>query len=99
MFFVREKPPHTPHKQPNRGNLTYYSPPFGGGAGGGASWGRGRGQSFRGRGHRTLSLTLLPCLPYSVTLSSPTHGSPVSQIPRLTMKYPTRKLRFLRPQT
>ena len=24
-------------KQPNRGNLTYYSPPYGGGAGGGAS--------------------------------------------------------------
>ena len=65
MFFVREKPPHTPHKQPNRGNLTYYSPPFGGGAGGGASWGRGRGQSFRGRGQSYS-------LPYSVTLSSPT---------------------------
>ena len=38
-------------------------------------------------------------LPYSVTLSPPTHGSPVSQLPRLTMKYPTLKLRFLRPQT
>ena len=92
MFFVREKPPHTPHKQPNRGNLTYYSPPFGGGAGGGAS-------RFGGGASRTLSLTLLPSLPYSVTLSSPTHGSPVSQLPRLTMKYPTRKLRFLCPQT
>jgi len=30
-------------KQPNRGNLTYYSPPYGGGAGGGASWFRGWG--------------------------------------------------------
>ena len=61
-----------------------------------------------------VSLTLLPCLPYSVTLSPllcypvfsysvtlspPTHGSPVSHIPRLTMKYPTRELRFLCPQT
>ena len=30
--------------QPNRGNLTYYSPPFGGGDGGGASWGWGWGR-------------------------------------------------------
>ena len=73
MFFVREKPPHTPHKQPNRGNLTYYSPPFGGGAGGGASWGRGRGQSFRGRDRCTLSPTLLPCLLLPTVLLSLTY--------------------------
>jgi len=33
---VRERPHHAPCKQPNRGNLTYYAPPYGGGEGGGA---------------------------------------------------------------
>ena len=30
---VREKNPHAPCKQPSRGNLTFHSPPYGGGAG------------------------------------------------------------------
>ena len=34
---VRDKPPHASNKQPHRGNLTFHSPPYGGGAGGGAS--------------------------------------------------------------
>ena len=34
---VREKNLYEVCKQPNRGNLTYYSPPYGGGAGGGAT--------------------------------------------------------------
>ena len=34
---MRERTYQETCKQPNRGNLTYYSPPFGGGAGGGAS--------------------------------------------------------------
>ena len=34
---VREKKLYEVCKQPNRGNLTYYSPPYGGGAGGGAT--------------------------------------------------------------
>jgi len=38
---IKEKTPHTPHKQPGRGNLTYHSPPYGGGEGGGANWGWG----------------------------------------------------------
>ena len=39
---VRERPHHAPCKQPNRGNLTYYAPPCGGGEGGGATilWAR-----------------------------------------------------------
>ena len=35
---MRDKPPHASYWQPNRGNLTYHSPPYGGGAGGGANW-------------------------------------------------------------
>ena len=66
MFFVREKPPHTPHKQANRGNLTYHSPPYGGGAGGGATV------------HSLLlcylvSPTLLPCLLLPTVLLSLTY--------------------------
>ena len=34
---VRERSPHASCKQPNRGNLTYYAPPCGGGVGGGAT--------------------------------------------------------------
>ena len=34
---IKEKTPHAPHKQPNRGNLTYHAPPCGGGVGGGAT--------------------------------------------------------------
>ena len=34
---MREEPPHASNKQPHRGNLTYHSPPYGGGAGGGAT--------------------------------------------------------------
>ena len=34
---MRERPHHAPCKQPNRGNLTYYAPPYGGGEGGGAT--------------------------------------------------------------
>ena len=45
---VREKNLYEVCKQPNRGNLTYYSPPYGGGAGGGASWDRVLGHSFWG---------------------------------------------------
>ena len=37
ISFVKEKTPHAPHKQPNRGNLTYHAPPCGGGVGGGAT--------------------------------------------------------------
>ena len=37
MSSVREKKLYEVCKQPNRGNLTYYSPPYGGGAGGGAT--------------------------------------------------------------
>ena len=47
---VREKNLYEVCKQPNRGNLTYYSPPYGGGAGGGASWDRVLGHSFWGWG-------------------------------------------------
>ncbi len=33
---MRENTTTAPCKQPNRGNLTFHSPPYGGGAGGGA---------------------------------------------------------------
>ena len=36
MSSVREKTTHDSYWQPNRGNLTYYAPPYGGGVGGGA---------------------------------------------------------------
>ena len=48
---IKEKTPHAPHKQPSRGNLTYYAPPYGGGEGGGASWGKGQGQLWSVLGH------------------------------------------------
>ena len=39
---MRENTTTAPCKQPNRGNLTFHSPPYGGGVGGGAtsSWDR-----------------------------------------------------------
>ena len=47
---IREKPHNNPCKQASRGNLTFHSPPCGGGVGGGASWCRVWGQSFRDEG-------------------------------------------------
>ena len=35
---VRDKTPHDSYWQAYRGNLTFHSPPYGGGTGGGASW-------------------------------------------------------------
>ena len=73
MFFVREKPPHTPHKQPNRGNLTYYSPPFGGGAGGGASRFGGGAAVLSPLLCYPVSPTLFPCLLLPTVLLSLTY--------------------------
>ena len=41
---VRDKTTHDSYWQAYRGNLTFHSPPYGGGEGGGAGRGRGRGQ-------------------------------------------------------
>ena len=40
---VRDKTPHDSNWQACRGNLTFHSPPYGGGEGGGANWGWGWG--------------------------------------------------------
>jgi len=44
MSSVRDKILLASCKQPNRGNLTYYASPYGGGDGGRASWGRKKNQ-------------------------------------------------------
>ena len=61
---VREKPHHAPCKQASRGNLTYYAPPFGGGEGGGASWGKEQGQLGSVLGSPSLSSWIKP--PFSL---------------------------------
>ena len=45
---VRDKTPHDSYWQAYRGNLTFHSPPYGGGAGGGAARCRVWGRSFWG---------------------------------------------------